>query len=77
MKTPRTKNRRSAWLNFAMVSAVVVGLSLGVFQLLPESHPMRALRGVSGEQIKRPNRGLCGSTITDRNASSADLRYAH
>ena len=31
-----------------MVSAVVVGLSLGVFQLLPESHPMRALRGVSG-----------------------------
>ena len=30
-----------------MVSAVVVGLSLGVFQLLPKSHPMRALRGVS------------------------------
>ena len=47
MKTGNTKNRRSAWLNFAMVSAVVVGLSLGVFQLLPESHPMRALRGVS------------------------------
>ena len=47
MKTPKTKNRRSAWLNFAMVSAVVVGLSLGVFQLLPKSHPMRALRGVS------------------------------
>ena len=48
MKLPKTKNRRSAWLNFAMVSAVVVGLSLGAFQLLPESHPMRALRGVSG-----------------------------
>ena len=56
MKTPRTKNRRSAWLNFAMVSAVVVGLSLGVFQLLPESHPMRALRGVSGgtDQVPEP-----------------------
>lgn len=47
MKTPKTKNRRSRWLNFAMVSAVVIGLSLGVFQLLPTSHPMRALRGAS------------------------------
>lgn len=47
MKMLKTKNRRSAWLNLAMVSAVVVGLSLGVFQLLPKSHPMRALRGGS------------------------------
>lgn len=47
MKTPKTKNRRRAWLNYAMVGAVVIGLSLGVFQLLPKSHPMRALRGVS------------------------------
>ena len=47
MKTAQTKNRRRAWLNFAMVSAVVIGMSLGVFQLLPKSHPMRALRGVS------------------------------
>lgn len=46
MKTPRTKNRRGVWLNVAMVGAVVVGLSLGAFQLLPESHPMRALRSV-------------------------------
>ena len=56
MKTAKTKNRRSAWLNFAMVSAVVVGLSLGVFQLLPKSHPMRALRGVSArtDQASEP-----------------------
>ena len=47
MQTTRTKDRRRGWLNFAMVSAVVVGLSLGVFQLLPKSHPMRALRGVN------------------------------
>ena len=47
MKTPKTKKRRSLWLNVAMVSAVVVALSLGVFQLLPKSHPMRALRGAS------------------------------
>ena len=47
MKILKTKNRRSAWLNFTMVSAVVVGLSLGVFQLLPKSHPMRALRSGS------------------------------
>ena len=58
MKTPRTKNRRSAWLNFAMVSAVVVGLSLGVFQLLPESHPMRALRGVSGRTDQASEPGI-------------------
>lgn len=57
MKTPNTKNRRRTWLNFAMVSAVVVGLSLGVFQLLPESHPMRALRGVSEQtdQVPEPS----------------------
>ena len=56
MKTAKTKNRRSAWLNFAMVSAVVVGLSFGAFQLLPESHPMRALRDVNGrtEQASEP-----------------------
>ena len=47
MKIPKTKNQRSAWLNFAMVGTVVVGLSLGVFQLLPKSHPMRALQDVS------------------------------
>ena len=56
MQTPETKNRRGRWLNFAMVSAVVVGLSLGLFQLLPKSHPMRALRGVSGgtDQASEP-----------------------
>ena len=60
MKTPKTKNRRRAWLNFVMVSAVVVGLSLGVFQLLPQSHPMRALRGVS-EQTDQPSES--GTTV--------------
>ena len=56
MSTPKTKNRRSRWLNFAMVSVVVVGLSLGVFQLLPTSHPMRALRGGSEQtnQVLEP-----------------------
>jgi hypothetical protein len=57
MKTPKTKNRRGAWLNVAMVGAVVVGLSLGVFQLLPESHPMRALRGVSEQADQVPEPG--------------------
>ena len=54
MKTPKTKNRRGAWLNVAMVSAVVVGLSLGVFQLLPESHPMRALRSINERTDQAP-----------------------
>ena len=60
MKTPKTKNRRRTWLNFAMVSAVVVGLSLGAFQLLPESHPMRALRGVGGGTDQVPEPGTVG-----------------
>ncbi len=54
MKTPKTKNRRGAWLNVAMISAVVVGLSLGVFQLLPESHPMRALRSINERTDQAP-----------------------
>ena len=57
MKTAKTKNRRGAWLNFAMMSAVVVGLSLGVFQLLPTSHPMRALRGASEQTDQAPEPG--------------------
>ena len=59
MKTPKTKKRRSSWLNFAMVSVVVIGLSLGVFQLLPKSHPMRALRGVN----EKTNQALEPGTV--------------
>ena len=69
MKTAKTKNRRSTWLNFAMVSAVVVGLSLGAFQLLPESHPMRALRGVSNRTDQALESG------TARGASLATEAY--
>lgn len=54
MQTRKTKDRRRRWLNFAMVSAVVVGLSLGVFQLLPESHPMRALRSINERTDQAP-----------------------
>ena len=56
MQTTGTKDGRRRWLNFAMVSAVIVGLSLGAFQLFPESHPMRALRGVSSatDQVREP-----------------------
>ena len=57
MQTTGTKDGRRRWLNFAMVSAVVVGLSFGAFQLLPESHPMRALRGVSGATDQVPELG--------------------
>ena len=54
MKTPKMKNRRTRWLNFAMIGTVVVGLSLGVFQLLPKSHPMRALQGVNEQTDQVP-----------------------
>lgn len=69
MKMLKTKNRRSAWLNLAMVSAVVIGLSLGVFQLLPKSHPMRALRGGSD----RTDQVLESSTV--QGASLATEAY--
>ena len=59
MQTTEPKNRRSRWLNFAMVSVVVIGLSLGVFQLLPKSHPMRALREVN----ERTDQAIEPSTV--------------
>ena len=62
MKTSKTKNRRGAWLNYAMVSAVVVGLSLGVFQLLPKSHPMRTLRGASDRTDQASELGTVQAT---------------
>ncbi|MYE88453.1 DUF3299 domain-containing protein [Candidatus Poribacteria bacterium] len=71
MKMLKTKNRRSAWLNFAMVSAVVVGLSLGVFQFLPKSHPMRALRGGSDRtgQVLEPDSAQGVSLVTEAHQS--------
>ena len=69
MQTSKTKDRRRRWLNFAMVSAVVVGLSLGAFQLLPESHPMRALRGIN----ERTDQTIESSTV--QRAPSATEAY--
>lgn len=48
MKRPNTKKRRSLWLHFAISGAVLVILSLGVSQMLPKSHPLRALRKFGG-----------------------------
>lgn len=59
MQITEPKDRRRRWLNVVMISAVVVGLSLGVFQLLPKSHPMRALRGVN----ERTDKAIEPSTI--------------
>ncbi len=47
MSSSKTQQRWRPWVRFAMVAAVVVGLSLGIFQLIPESHPMRALQGMT------------------------------
>ena len=48
MKQLKTKTRRSPWLHFAITGLVLVGLSLGVSQMLPKSHPLRALRKLGG-----------------------------
>ncbi len=49
MKQLKTEKRRSSWLPFAITSVVVVALALGLSQMLPEPHPIRALRKVSGQ----------------------------
>ena len=49
MNQLKTKKRRSPWLHFAIAGIVIVVLSLGVSQMLPESHPLRALRKFGGE----------------------------
>ena len=71
MQTTRTKDRHRRWLNLAMVGAVVVGLSLGVFQLLPKSHPMRALRGINErtDQALKPGSVQGASFETDTHQS--------
>ena len=47
MKHLTTEKRRSPWLHFGFAGVVVVLLSLGISQMLPKSHPIRALRGSS------------------------------
>ena len=47
MKQLNTKKRRSPWLHFGFAGVVVVLLSLGISQMLPKSHPIRALRGLN------------------------------
>ncbi len=48
MKRLETKKRRGSWLHFAISGVIVVLLSLGISQMLPKSHPLRALRKLSG-----------------------------
>ena len=71
MQTTRTKDQRRRWLNLAMVSAVVVGLSLGAFQFLPKSHPMRALRSIDErtDQALKPGSVQGASFETDTHQS--------
>lgn len=56
MKRLKTKKRRSSWLHFAITSAVVVVLAFSLSQMLPESHPIRALRKLSGESASTAKR---------------------
>ena len=48
MKRLETKKRRGSWLHFAITGAIVILLSLGISQMLPKSHPLRALRKLGG-----------------------------
>ena len=56
MKQLTTEKRRNSWLPFAITSVVVVALALGLSQMLPEPHPIRALRKLgdqSASNVKR------------------------
>ena len=48
MKRLETKKRRGSWLHFAITVAIVILLSIGISQMLPKSHPLRALRKLGG-----------------------------
>ena len=48
MKRLETNKRRGSWLHFAITGAIVVLLSIGISQMLPKSHPLRALRKLGG-----------------------------
>ncbi len=54
MKQLETKRQRSPWLHFAITGVVLVVLSLGVSQMLPKSHPLRALRKLGGSSDSAP-----------------------
>ncbi|MDE0301461.1 MAG: DUF3299 domain-containing protein [Candidatus Poribacteria bacterium] len=48
MKQFKAKKPRSSWLYFAITGIVLVVLSISVSQMLPKSHPLRALRKLDG-----------------------------
>ena len=56
MKQHKTKKRRSPWLHFAVTGIVLVVLSISLSQMLPKSHPLRALRkfGGSSDSASKP-----------------------
>lgn len=56
MKQLKTEKRRSSWLPFAITSVIVVALALGLSQMLPEPHPIRALRKVSEQSASNARR---------------------
>ena len=57
MNKLRTKKRRSLWFHFAITGVIVVLLSLGISQMLPKSHPLRAL-GKLNEQPESTSKSV-------------------
>lgn len=56
MKRHKTEKGSRSWLHFAITSAVVVVLAFSLSQMLPESHPIRALRKLSGQAASTAKR---------------------
>lgn len=54
MKASETEKRHGMWMNFAIAGVVVVGLSLGISQMVPKSHPIRALRNLTERTAQAP-----------------------
>ena len=78
MKASETEKRRGVWLNFAIAGAVVVGLSLSISQMVPKSHPIRALRHLDERKAQeaKPIQGAPFGAVeaTVQNPTSADMK---
>ena len=78
MKQFKTKKRRSPWLHFSVTGIVLVGLSLGVSQMLPKSHPLRALRKLNEQpestsksvEVQGAPLAVAGAVIGDANSGN-------
>ncbi|MDE0297904.1 MAG: DUF3299 domain-containing protein [Candidatus Poribacteria bacterium] len=81
MKQLKTKKLCSPWLHFSVTGIVLVGLSLGVSQMLPKSHPLRAFRKLGGSsdsasesvEVRGAPLAVAGAIYDDANSENETI----